>query len=177
MTTGGKFDSSVTSTEEYSKFQQSVQKTCSCQGGDPKKAVAVSASPNDEAVYQHYQDWVRTTDESPNVMSMQTVALWDVLGVAADPELVAFAPSAEDVFKYIVAHPALHMTKCRFVINSDWAEIGLLTPSAFIRQDPDSPPGRRFLVSTTKVSWGREHSEKYRRDVTVEYVVHRRPIL
>ncbi|KAM0167910.1 hypothetical protein ACHAPF_011522 [Botrytis cinerea] len=171
LTTGGKFDGSISTTDEYKNFQATVQKTCSCQGGDPQKAVTVSASPNDKDVYKHFNDWVQTTDKMPNVMSMQTAALWDVLAVAMDAELVDLAPSVEDVFKYIIAHPALHQTKCRFVINSDWGEMGLLTPSAFIRPDPENPAGSEFLVTTTKVSWGREHSFQYERDKTVDFII------
>lgn len=99
---------------------------------------------------------------------MQTVALWEVLSLATDPDLRSLAPDVEDVFKYIVTHPAKHFTPCRFVINSDWGEIGLLTPSSFITQDPQHPPDKDFVVSSTKVSWGRDKRREFKRDVIVE---------
>jgi hypothetical protein len=168
LTTGGKFDGSVTNTSDYKTFQSTVQKTCSCQGGDPRMAVTISGHPNDKNICKHYNDWVDTTGTMPNIMSMQTVALWEVLAASMDDELVDLSPSVEDVFRYIVAHPGVHKTKCRFVISSDWGEFGLLTPSAIIRPDEENPAGKDFLISPTKVSWGKEHSFNCQRTITVE---------
>lgn len=108
------------------------------------------------------------TDTMPNVTSMQTAALWYVLSVAINPKLVELAPSVEDVFKYIIAHPALHRTKCRFTVNSDWGGVGLLSPPATIRPGPKSPAEKDITISTTKVLWGKEHSHKFKRNTSVE---------
>lgn len=79
------------------------------------------------------------------------------------------ASDVQKAFEWIVSHPRTHVTKARFTINSDWAEIGLLTPSAFITQDPDNPyPTDNTVFSTTKIVWGREHSHQFQRDVTIE---------
>ena len=90
------------------------------------------------------------------------------MSAASSSKITDRVADVENAFKWIVSHPAQHKTKCRFIINSDWGEIGLLTPSAFIEEDPDSKPSTEFVLSSTKISWGREHSYSYKKDVTVE---------
>ncbi|OAL27876.1 hypothetical protein AYO22_03221 [Fonsecaea multimorphosa] len=106
VTNGGKFDGDIKKTDEYKTFQKSVQKT----------------------FYEVYQAWIRSATAAPGVMTMQTVAIWEMLSVASDPTLAARAADFENAYKWIVKNPATHRTKCRFTVNSDWAELVLLTP-------------------------------------------------
>ena len=148
-----------------------MQKTCSCQGGDPSIAGKIASNPEDTGVYAAFQSWISSSRTLPDVMSMQTMALWDLMSAAISPEIYNRAADVQAAFQWIVEHPAVHETKCRFVINSDWGEIGLLTPSAFIIPDPNSPPPTdNIIFSSTKITWGKEHSHQFQRDVTIEYV-------
>lgn len=170
VTASGKFDASIKTTSEYSTFMKSMQKTCSCQGGDPKIAGFLAANPSDDGVYKAFESWVDTSRTLPGVMSMQIMTLWDIMSAATDPDVYNRAADVQNAYQWIAEHPAVHETKCRFVINSDWGEIGLLTPSAFIIPDPDSPPPTNDVVfTTTKISWGGKR--QFQRDVTIEYVL------
>ena len=101
------------------------------------------------------------------------MALWDLMSASVSPDMYNRAGDIQTAFQWIAENPALHETKCRFVINSDWGEVGLLTPSAFIIQDPDPSnptPKDNINFATTKITWGKEHSHQFQRDVTIEYV-------
>jgi hypothetical protein len=119
-------------------------------------------------IYKDYNSWVESSRKNPGIMSMETVAIWDLMSAAADETIVNRASEVENAYKYITSNPAQHVTQCRFVVNSDWAEIGLLTPSAFIKPSPSSPAASDFTLSETKISWGREQSRDFQREVTVE---------
>lgn len=165
----GQFDSSVKSTTEFTTFDETAQRTCSCQGGDPSLATLFVSSPESKDVYTTFQSWVATSRELPDVMSFQIMTLWDLMSAAISPDVYNRAPDIQAAFQWVTAHPALHQTKCRFVVSSDWGEVGLLTPSAFIIPDPESPPPTDNVVfSSTKISFGREHSFQYQRDVIIE---------
>jgi hypothetical protein len=169
LTTSGKFDTSVKTSSEYNTFSQTMQKTCSCQGGDPTVAGVIASNPEDDGVYKGFQSWINTSRTLPDVMSVQTMTLWDLMSAATDPAVYGRATDVQNAFQWIVEHPAVHKTKCRFVINSDWGEVGLLTPSAFIVPDTTSPPPTTNInFASTKITWGKEQSHQFQRDVTIE---------
>lgn len=86
-------------------------------------------------------------------MSFQSEALWDIMNSAADPLLASRGTDVYKAYQYIVEHPEQHFTRARMVITSDWGEVGLLTPSAYIVRDPlGENPDTTFLEST-KISW------------------------
>jgi len=147
-----------------------MQKTCSCQGGDPKIAGTIASNPEADGIFQAFQAWVDTSRTFPGIMSMQTMTLWDVMSAAADPDVSDRASDVQNAFSWIVEHPAMHLTKCRMTINSDWAEIGILTPSAFIDTSSISP-NDNCSFSTTKITWGKEHSHQFKRDVTIDFTI------
>ncbi|KAF2277724.1 uncharacterized protein EI97DRAFT_415284 [Westerdykella ornata] len=172
LTNSGDFNASVKTSSEYSDFSGSSQKIVSCKGGDSTLAGTIASSPENKDIYSSFQQWVKSSLGAPAIMAMQTVAIWDMMSAAIDDTIVNRAGEMENAFKYIVSHPAEHVSKCRFVINSDWGEFGLLTPAAVIKPDPSNPAPSGFLISTTKVSWGRERSFQFSRDVTVDFEIH-----
>lgn len=147
-----------------------MQKTCSCQGGNSELAGAISSDPANPGVYTQYQSWIGTASTQPSVISLQTMTLWDMIRTSTNPELAKRASDIQAAYKWIAEHPRLHETKCRLVINSDWGEVGLLTPSSFIVPDTQNPaPKDNTTFTLTKITWGKEHSHKFQRDVTIEY--------
>ncbi|KAI4186371.1 MAG: hypothetical protein L6R41_003527 [Letrouitia leprolyta] len=153
LTTEGKVDVDVKGESQYGTFEESVQKLSSCFGGDPDLSVSLAANPAADAVYQTFLKWSQTADRSPNVMSFQSEALWDIMNSAADPLLASRGTDVYKAYQYIVEHPEQHFTRARMVITSDWGEVGLLTPSAYIVRDPlGENPDTTFLEST-KISW------------------------
>ena len=173
LTNGGKFDAEIKSTSQFKEFETLVQKSCDCFGGDPALALEIACAPENGDVYKYFTDWNKTAVNQPNVMSMETMAIWELMSLAADPKVYKRVDDFSNAYKWISSNPGVYITKCRFTINSDWGEIGLLTPSAFIEKDPASPPPTDNVnFQTTKVSFGREHSYQFKRDVIVEYVAH-----
>ena len=171
LTTSGKVDSSIKKSDQYKSFSQSVQKLCSCKGGDTKIGSGISSNPSADNIYKDYEKWVATSQAMPGVMTMQVMSLWELMTAAMDEDLNNRAVDVENAFNWVVENPYKHQTKCTLVINSDWGEIGLLNPSAFIIPDPGSknpPPKENTTFSTTKVIWGKEHSHDFKREVRIE---------
>jgi len=108
-------------------------------------------------------------------MSVQIMTLWDLMSASDEPAVSSRSLDVQRAYEWIGANPQEHRTKCRFVINSDWGEIGLLTPSAFIMEDPDSPidPSVKanLILSSTRITWGKERSHNFQRDVTIDFII------
>ena len=103
---------------------------------------------------------------------MQTTALWDVMRASPDTEVSNRARDVENAYLWIVSHPSRHLTKCRLDIYSDWGEIRLLTPSAFIRQDLHSPVQRSDVgIGSSSVYWTGKNSENHHQRVTVDFII------
>lgn len=169
LTNGGKFDGSIISSNEYKIFSNTFQKICSCLGGDPSIARRIDSNPTGDTAFSLYQQWAATSHTLPGVMHLQTMALWDLMEDAEDSDVADRAVDVRKAYEWIVANPKEHVTNCRFVINSDWGEIGLLTPSAIIKENKNSPyPRENIIFSTTKILWGREHSHQFQRDYIIE---------
>ena len=168
LTSGGKVDINVKGESQYATFEDSVQKTSSCLGGDPKLASPLDSDPTSESIFKTFQQWVETAGTRPNIMSFQTMTIWDLMNSANDSEVASRAADVQDAYQFIVENPEQHQTKARLVITSDWGEIGLLTPSAFIAPDPEHPATPEAFFSSTKITWTSNGASQ--RDVTIEYV-------
>ena len=137
--------------------------------------VISSNTASDNELYSTYQGWIKTVQEEPGIMSMQLMTLWDVMASSDDEDVAKRNPDVQHAYQWVVSHPQEHWTKCRFVINSDWGEIGLLTPSAIILPDPEHPVDPSVLantnLATTKITWGKEQSHSFQRDVTIDFII------
>lgn len=109
LTTSGKVDVSVAGSSEFQSFKNSIQKICSCMGGDPKIAGLISSSPEKTGIYDDFKSWVDSASQNPAVMSFQTVPLWEIMAVASTPTTVKRAGEVEAAFKWICANPARHV--------------------------------------------------------------------
>jgi hypothetical protein len=171
LTASGNFDASIKTQDEYKAFSNSLQKLCSCIGGDDTLATKIDSDPADSAVWANYQNWIPTVKANPAVTTFQTQALWDIMSFSSDNDVSGRAEDIQKAYDWICENPEDHFTKCRLTINSDWGEIGLLTPSATIVEDKDLPYNRdNTYFGRTKITWGREHSFAFQRDYTIEYV-------
>lgn len=82
-----------------------------------------------DTIYDKFTKWVATSQTSPDVMTMSLMEIWNLMYAAFDADLVKRAADVQHAYEWIVQNPRKHWTKCRFVVNSDWAEIGLLIPN------------------------------------------------
>lgn len=153
LTTGGKVDVDVKGSSQFSKFQHSLQKLSSCRGGDPKLSARLSANPGAIDVWETFKKWANSADTVPNVMSFQTTLLSDIITNAANDQLAAYGVQVQRAYDYLVENPVHHLTLARMSITSDWGEIGLLTPSAYIRKTEGQADVDGLVYSTTKVTW------------------------
>ncbi|THU80325.1 hypothetical protein K435DRAFT_809971 [Dendrothele bispora CBS 962.96] len=144
---------------QYKTFEEYKQADVTCQGGDLDKGTFFVTNPDSR---QAYDDWVASTASNPNVTSFSTEEIWSLLRDASAQELRDIANELEHAFNHLKDHPEIHHTKVTLTIESDWAEFGLLTPSAVIIKDTDSPPPDNTVFSQTKVQWGKEFSHVYR---------------
>ncbi|EEP80471.1 predicted protein [Uncinocarpus reesii 1704] len=172
LTASGNFDASIKTTDQYKTFETSVQKNCSCQGGDTSIGTKIASDPTTTDVYTSYASWTKSSQTTPGVMTMQTMSLWELMTAAMDDTLNLRAGDVEKAFSWIVENPATHHTKCTLIVNSDWGEVGLLNPSAFIIPDPDNPPPTdKTIFSRTKIRWGLEHSHDFQREIRIDFII------
>lgn len=172
MTSSGKFDASIKSSSDYLTFDQQRGQSITCTGGDLSIAGKIQASPQSDNVYNNFLKWRSVADTNPDLMSVETVTLWDLLTGTVDIDLMNWASQVQTAFSYIVNNPSPHRTTARLVINSDWGEIALNSPAAYILPDDDPnntlPDG--VVLSPTKVMFGAEYSHKSFRELTVKSV-------
>jgi hypothetical protein len=171
LCTSGKVDADVKMSEQFKSYSKEVNQSVSCEGGDSSLATSLSSGFREDNVFDTFSKWAHSTGKHPGIMSLQTATLWDAMTATWEPDIVKYAHDVEVAYNWIMENPQLHKTKCRFTINSDWGEFGITSPNAFVVQDPDHPPPSDNLsFSGTKITWGKEHSHEFQRDVTVEYV-------
>ncbi|KAL8822703.1 MAG: hypothetical protein Q9191_006567, partial [Dirinaria sp. TL-2023a] len=169
LTKGGEFDINIKGESQYAEFEDSVQKASSCLGGDPELASPLDSDPSSDGVFETFKQWVNTTHTRPNLMSFQTMTLWDLMSGANDSEVAARGTDVQDAFSWIVENPEEHQTKARLTITSDWGEIGLLTPSAFILRDPAHSAPVEAFFSSTKITWTSNSASQ--RFVEIEFII------
>ncbi|KAL0570711.1 hypothetical protein V5O48_011245 [Marasmius crinis-equi] len=156
--TGGQFDASVKKEAQYKDFEEMRQADVTAQGGELKAGSNFAQNPGS---MDAYDAWKETTASYPNVTSLSTVEIWSLLRDAAAEELRKAADDLEKAFNHLKMHTQVHRTEVTLSIESDWAEFGLLTPSACIVKSGDIPANTIF--KETKVQWGKEHSHNYHR--------------
>ena len=167
LTTSGKVDVSVRSSSQFKTFEQSAQKTSSCMGGDPDLSASITSDPQAESVFDTYQSWVASADRKPSVMNFATMTLWDIMAGANSSTLARRAREVYKAYQWIVTNPEQHLTRARLVITSNWGEVGLLTPSAYMIKDEGQPDLPGLSISRAKVSWDSPMGAA-EREVTVE---------
>lgn len=113
----------------------------------------MSENPQAQNIHDTYTKWANTTLADIGPSRVKTVPLWSIVGKAKDAALRARAADLEAAYQYITTHPRYHRTECRLEINSDWGDLSLLTPSAYIEFEDDSEAPEGTYWSSTKIGW------------------------
>ncbi|KAF7430290.1 hypothetical protein PC9H_005994 [Pleurotus ostreatus] len=164
---GGEYDESVKQQAHYQTFKNIVQYSNSVQGGDPQTAGRIMQNPSK---YDEFQKWADSVDSHASQLSGLVVTeLWTVMELSSSEYLQDAAARIETAFLFILNNPSVYKTAVTLHVESDWAEFGLITPSAVIL------PGERIpnltVISETKVNFGKEKSHVYYREIINFYVV------
>ncbi|KAF9487884.1 hypothetical protein BDN71DRAFT_1542500 [Pleurotus eryngii] len=164
---GGEYDGSVKQQPHYQTFKNIVQYSNSVQGGDPQTAGKIIQDPSK---YNEFQKWVDSVDSHASQLSGLVVTeLWTVMELSSSEYLQDAAARIEAAFLFILNNPSVYKTAVTLHVESDWAEFGLITPSAVVL------PGERIpnltVISETKVNFGKEKSHDYYREIINFYVV------
>ncbi len=107
LTSSGKFDGSVKSTDQYSSFNNKMQKTVSCAGGNSTLSQFLVSAPNNDTVYNTFSQWVGSSQTAPDVMSFQLMELWTLMSAVADPAVEKRAPDVLNAYNWIVSLVAI----------------------------------------------------------------------
>ncbi|KAJ8076762.1 hypothetical protein PM082_001185 [Marasmius tenuissimus] len=161
----GEYDPGVRGSDQYKAYLNLKQRIESVYGGDNNKAIALGTKPT----WPSFQDWVVTSQQNPSILSFVVDELWSLMKNSADDDIIKAAPRIEDAFNYIVDNPAVYKTAVSLVCESDWAEFGLLTPSAIVIKGDNVPSNTTW--DETKLTWGKEYSHDYHRQTIVFWVV------
>jgi MAC/Perforin domain len=132
LTQSGTFDASIKTTDEYKEFENKMGKSCSCVGGDSTFASTLTADLSAANVFDTFKSWIGSSTTHPATISYRISSLVEVIQQVADADVAKRAVDVENAFNWLVNHHEEYRTKCRFVIESDWGEVALTTPLAYI---------------------------------------------
>lgn len=151
----GNVDSTVdTSSAQYKSFANSMQKTCTASGKDSELANQINREPQSEDVYDTYVEWAGPLqDGSIDVTRFSLDNIWSALDGVQDPDLKSRAEDVRAAYEWITTHPRIYKSPCRLEIQSDWGDMNLLTPSAWIDIAPETTLPEGAYWSSTKIGW------------------------
>ncbi|KAH9935270.1 hypothetical protein B0H21DRAFT_759297 [Amylocystis lapponica] len=164
LMSGGRYDNTVFEEPQYQLFATIMQQSLTVLGGDGALAAALMQGQVD---FDKFKQWIGTIEAKPAFVTLKATELWTILMNTNNSDLRDSAGSIRDAFNGIVAHhqQAQTSTLVIFEIESGWAELGILTPSAIVGiggpQPAFDPSTERILgLSETKIRWGKEGDEK-----------------
>ncbi|KAK3724382.1 hypothetical protein LTR37_001006 [Vermiconidia calcicola] len=171
----GQFDISISDSGQYKAFSASATNICSCKGGDPTLSAKLSNPAHHASAvdpWDLYQQWILTSRTNPEVMSLALTPIWEIVGFV-DRKV---AKDVYHAYTYLtVTKPPVCITHCTLVVESDWGEIALQTPSATLAPDPKNAVDPMYKdnlqTSTTKWQFGKEYSHDYKRAVVIPFIV------
>ena len=146
-------DAHLDSTSQYKTFAETAQQLCSCDGGDATLALSLCARGGHENLFDVYTKWTSSAATLPAATTFQVAPIWELMRNAKSDTLASYANAVEDAFYQLSQHPQVHYTVCTMIVSSDWGEIGLLSPSAYIDKDPNAEEVPGTVMSMTKVNW------------------------
>ncbi|KAF8308417.1 hypothetical protein DL93DRAFT_2030121, partial [Clavulina sp. PMI_390] len=172
VTSNGYYDAGVSASCQYNKFAHRKSQQISVQGGDARFADRLVSGYSNRTNYDNFLDWVETTDENPEVTSFAVDSIWNVFEHADCSILRNAAPELKKAFHWIVQNPASHWTYVTLSLNTDWARFRLLSPSAYIIEDPKNPHAAvGAMLTKNQVQLGHEHSFVYTNNTHVSFYV------
>ncbi|KAI4144623.1 MAG: hypothetical protein LQ341_002621, partial [Variospora aurantia] len=102
-------------------------------------------------------------------MSFHHESLRNLINGVVEQELAARSPDVQKAYNWLVENSEQHLAQARMVITSDWEDVGLLTPCAYIMKDPRQSDMLGLSYSTIKITWA--PGAGVQREVPVERVV------
>lgn len=117
---------------------------------------------------QTFQSWIATTDKALDVTNLRVTSVSTLLSASNDLNVSDRAYDIGQALTWVLENPERHRVKGRLVIDSDWAEFGLLSPGCFLKCSPHKQED--IVITPTKIVWGTPGSHKVRRQVAVESV-------
>ncbi|KAL0564154.1 hypothetical protein V5O48_017900 [Marasmius crinis-equi] len=162
----GQFDASVKQEEQYKDFMEMKQADVTVQGGDSNAGVYLVQHPDSMEAYDAWGKTVASYPDVTNLSMIEMIEIWSLLRDATVKELRDAADQLEKAFNHLKMHMEVHRTEVTLSIESDWAEFGLLAPSACIVKPSSGDIPHRTIFSETKVQWGKEYGHDYhQRDI------------
>lgn len=157
---GWTYDESVYAEPQYETFSRLSQCVFSAYGGDHALASALAQ----RQMNQHtFTEWQKSISAHPDLVHIQTIALWELLRDVESKELRASGKPIHDAFKYITSQEKqVHITYITFEMDATWAELGILIAGAVVMggdSDDVSYPSN-LMLSPTKFRWGEEGAEQ-----------------
>ncbi|THU80323.1 hypothetical protein K435DRAFT_736321, partial [Dendrothele bispora CBS 962.96] len=162
---GGTHDFNIKSATSFKKYQELKQHLNSIYGGDGTLAKLLVTAPT----YTTFEKWRDTSQPKTVLLSFVVEELWSLMKGSLNNEISAFGTTIQQAFEWIVNNPKVHKTVVALIIESDWAEFGLLTPSAIIVMGDKIPEMTEH--NEMKLTWGKEKSHKSGRQQIDFYVI------
>ncbi|KAK1234036.1 hypothetical protein PQX77_002774 [Marasmius sp. AFHP31] len=163
--THGEYDPGARDSDQYKAYLGLKQRIESVFGGGRDQARPLAMTPT----WPNFQAWASTSQQNPALLSFVVDEIWSLMRNAEDGYIVNAAPRIEEAFNFIVNNPKVYKTQVTLTIEADWAEFGLLTPSAIVIKGETVPPNT--VWDETKLTWGKEYSHEYHRETVMFYVV------
>lgn len=147
----GSFSEKTKASVQYQQFLTDSLNTISATGGDPTLRDRLETHANDPGVNDTFDAWLASAPGSSDVVSFGMANLWDLMNDDRVPEAQQKWLDINSAFLYLANNPQTHITSCRLVINSDWGEVSLYTPNAYIQADPSVVSEPRTDVLQNKI--------------------------
>ena len=147
----GEFSDKTKASVQYQQFLDDSSNAISVTGGDPILKAQLETRPNDPEINDTLTAWLASAVGSADVVSFGTANLWDLMNDDRVPEAQQKWLDINSAFLYLANNPETHITTCRLVINSDWGEVTLYTPNAYIQADPSVVSEPRTDVLQNKI--------------------------
>ena len=149
----GQIDAHLAEETQFKTFMESTQKRCSCDGGNSFLADSLCAKGGQSDLYDVYQEWTKSAEQFADATNFDVVPIWQLMRGAKDDKLASYANTIEDAFYSLSEHPQTHYTTVTMIVTADWAEVGLLSPAAYIDRDPAAADVPGTVLSSTKLNW------------------------
>ena len=161
---------SIKGSEQYKNFDSAVQYNVDCKGGDSGICGPLEKSPSAAGGRSAYAQWTTSVDASPDLISVETVAIDTVVRQLDDNPARGMAQDIQDAYNWVVRNPLIHRTKFRMLISSDWAEVRTSSPSAYFAAVTDTGfvMPADSSVEFSMVQWHPKNPYQFQRQLEIE---------
>lgn len=147
----GEASKNTTASAQYQQFLTDSVNSISCTGGDPRLRDRLETHAGDPEINNTLSAWLDSAPGSSDLVTIGTENLWDLMNDDRAPAAQNRWLDVNKAFLYLANNPQIHVTSCRMIINSDWGEISLYSPNAYIEADPSVVNEPRTDVLQNKI--------------------------